>query len=77
MIKAIRNVSRKTVKTHFKNEDIVIPPKGVLSAKDDSRGEQEKLKWLLDTYGFLRDATPKVKHPLNQEAEEAKGVRVR
>ena len=78
MIKAIRNVSRVKVKTIYKGQPIVIAPKGTLYAKDnDPAEEQLKLKWLLDTYGFLRDVTPKVKHPLNKEATKAKGVRVR
>lgn len=77
MIRSIRNTTRNTVKTIFRGQEIVIPPKGTLYAEEGREEDQVKLKWLLDTYSFLRDVTQKVKHPLNKKATKAKGVRVK
>ena len=60
MKKIIRNISRNTVNTNYNGKPVHIGPKGTLTINDDATGEH-LFEHLLQTYGFLRDATPSPK----------------
>ena len=71
MNKVIKNINgRATINTSFKGSKIVIRPKCSYTTKHNGEAE-----YLLQTYGFLKDITPKKKYPIS-EVKKAKGIKI-
>ena len=60
MKRILKNISRNTVQTIYHGRVYVIKSKGSLSLDHDGQDEQAA-DYLLQTYGFLQDITPKPK----------------
>ena len=73
MKRLIRNISRTSVKTNYNGHEIVIIPKGTMWVDDEATGEH-LADYLLTTFGFLRDDTPKTKFVV-EEIQRARGVK--
>lgn len=67
MERIIRNVSRQMVRTTYNGKKYVIKPKGTIVL--DSVADENAAEYLLETYGFLQDITPKEKHPYAYKME--------
>ena len=57
-LRVLKNTSRARVETTYNGKKYVILPKGSLKLDHNGRDEQAA-DYLLQTYGFLRDITPK------------------
>ena len=74
MKRLIRNISRSSIQTVYNGHEIKIVSKGTLWVDDEATGEH-LADWLLQTYGFLRDDTPKVKYQVGV-VQLARGVKL-
>lgn len=73
MVRIIKNPSRVTIDTNFKGRRVVIKAKGSLVIDEEKMGYSGLTNFLLNTYQFLQDKTPKVNHPIG-EIKKARGV---
>lgn len=72
MKRILKNINgRVTVNTIYRGKKVVIRPKCSYTATHVGEAE-----YLLQTYGFLVDITPKEKYPVG-EVKKAKGVKVK
>lgn len=70
MKRILKNINGKeTIDTNYQGNKVVIRPKCAYAT--DHPGEAT---YLLSTYGFLVDITPRVKHPIG-EVKKARGVK--
>ena len=70
MNRVIKNINgRVTVDTNYKGSKIVIRPKCSYTTKHNGEADH-----LLQTYGFLKDITPRKEYPIG-EVKKAKGVK--
>jgi len=74
MSKVIKNPSLTNIEASFRGRPIILKAKRSLRTPDGEEGDA-MARYLLETWGFLQDKTPQVKH-LVGVARKAKGVRV-
>jgi len=53
-MKILRNLSNMRIETVFQGRKLIFEPKSTMKL-DDSVGDKEKAKFLIETYGFLRE----------------------
>lgn len=59
----IKNPTTNKIVTNFRGREIVIKPKGSIETPDTPRGDA-LFHYLLETYQFLLDRTPRVEHSI-------------
>lgn len=76
MKRILKNRSRAVVDTTYNGKRYYIGPKGSI-VLDDGGFDEFAADYLLATFGFLSEMTPKTEHPVQEQVSEARGVRVR
>lgn len=71
-MRVLKNITAATVKKNVRGKIYEIKPKGSLTIIDSN--ENEIANDLLQTYGFLRDITPKEIHAIPKTDKEIKEV---
>lgn len=68
MKRILKNISDAEVNTTYNGKKYSIKPKGSLTLDHNGKDEQAA-DYLLQTYGFLQEITPKVSYPVNTEGK--------
>lgn len=71
-MRVLKNTSTAVINKNVRGKIFVIKPKGSLTITDSQA--DEIANDLLQTYGFLKDITPKETHPAPKTEEEIKEV---
>lgn len=66
MKRILKNISNVSIDTTYNGKNYSIKSKGSLTLDHNGKDEQAA-DYLLQTYGFLQDITPKTVHPVNTE----------
>ena len=69
----IKNPSRTNISTIFRGRPLILKAKRSMKTPDGEEGDA-MAKYLLETFQFLQDKTPEIKHPVGK-IRKARGVK--